>query len=1307
MAQPFFQSAFTAGELSPSLYAHVDFSKFAIGAATMRNFFVSYRGGAFSRAGTLFVGYSKQTVNNIATGYIHFPSNPTNGQGIILNGVAFTFVTSGATPSNFQFNIGANAGGTISLAVLTLNTSATYLANTLLNGATYSDSGGSTEDDLIVTWNSPGPAGNSYRLSADAPATVSGPTLTGGGSTPPRLVRFQFNLNQGLVLEFGQQYMRVISDGAFVTEDGSAISGATKASPCTITQASHGFTTGKWVYISEVEGMTELNGRTFVITVLTSSTYTLQDVFGNNIDSSSYGTYTGGGVGAAIYELETPYAAEDLKFLKFAQSADVMSLCLRNQQTGTEYASYELSRLANNDWTLEELDTSAGIAAPENLAGTATDTTMTDPTDYQYVVTAVDKTTGRESVASNIADVDDSVDISSVAGSINLVWDPVPNADYYNIYKAPPAYNSTVPAGSQFGYAGQVFGVTFVDSNIVQDMLQVPPYHRNPFARGQALSVDITDPGGSLTGPIGFIITTADGTGAAGYGILVGGEMVAWVFTDFGQNYADGDTIAFFDAASTKATGDIDFGVTNPSNGDTITLNGRVFTFVTAGGWPTVQTNYQINIGGNLGGTLFFLEQALTSGATYLADSLLNVADYTTTASALEIEYKTPGTAGNSYTLAASAATPSGATLSGGTGGDLPEGTLIVGPETGTYPSVVNYVQQRRVYANTANQQDTYWMSQPGDFSNFDIRIPPIDSDAITGTPWSVQVDGIQFMLPLLGGMVMLTGETAYMVMGQGGSPQNPAPITPTSQQALPQAFNGCHFHVGPQLIDYDIYYLQSKGSVIRSLSYNYWVNVLTGIDITFLSSHLFDGFQVESLTWCEEPYKIMWAVRDDGVLLSLTTLKAQEVMAWARHDTQGLFSSSVSITEPPVDALYLCVQRFFGDDQPFIIERMDDRLWSNVEEAWCVDCALALPQPEPNATMSLSSAYGLGQPVDFDDLDGGENYSDQTTVTVKDLDGVGSGCTVAVEITDGVITDLTFTGGANYRRPILQAVDPQNKGRGFSAIVVLSNLATLTTDTAVIAIGDVGNIVRAGGGVIEITDYLTATEFEVQIVSPVTQVIPNTGGRVPPFDPGEWTCTNPITTVTGLYHLIGAEVTGLADGSVIPPQTVSAAGSITLEDGASAIVVGLAYQAQIQSLYLEGATPTVQGRRKNVGAVTARVQSSGNFQIGSNQPDGAALSPPRVEVAWRSMADASVNQPGLTHPAYGNGAAILDSSYVRPVPLFTGDVRIPIGGGYEKAGQAAVQQNEPLPVQVLGFMRESDNGDEPEDDSNVRQRGR
>lgn len=897
MSAPFIQPSFTGGELSPNLYGRVDIAKFHVGLSTCRNMFVSYRGGAYSRAGTKFVNFSAQT----------------------------------------------------------------------------------------------------------------------GRSVPPRLIPFQFSINQGLALEFGNFYMRVISNGALVLENATTISAITNASPGVITDTAHGYSNGDWVYLL-IQGMTQLNGQTLVVASATTNTYTLKDVYGNPINTATFGTFTSG-TAARVYTLATPYAEADLKWLKFTQSADVMSLTCWNQDTGTSYAPYDLARLADDNWTITQLAIGAGISAPATCSGSATVVKTSGdygPTDYQYVATAVSRTTGEESAASPIADIPNSIDIAISAGSINVNWGGVGGAGYYNIYKAPPAFKSKVPVGALFGYAGTAYGTSFVDNNIVPDFSQVPPLSTDPFAPGQITGVTITA-GGSGLSKVTWAVTSGTGSGFNGYPIVVGGVLTAFFITNNGKNYSAGDSITFNGVGT--ASGTITFGA-NPTAGDTITLNGIVWTFTTTssgtnttviqadlattlgqlaidlsaagsasllvayysvtdtllsivyktpgtagdaytlaasvatvsgstltGGTgpsgaeaqgtytftvnPTASQNIilngvtwtfvasgatgnQTNIGVDLATTLTSLASDLNAST----NASIDVAGYAASATVLTITYGTPGTAGNAYTLAAGtyAGTVSGPTLTGGVNApSSPSGTLTIGKATGTYPSAVAYFQQRRVYASSPNAPDTYWMSQPGNFKNFDARIPTIASDAITGTPWSQQVNGIQFMIPMPGGLVTLTGLSAWQLTGSGGSALNPQPITPASQQAQPQAYNGCSSHVPPIRINYDINYVQAKGSIYRDLAYNYWVNIYTGTDLTYLSSQLFTGHELLEMAWCEEPYKVIWATRDDGILLSLTYLKEQDVMGWARHDTAGQWWSVCSVTEPPVDALYLVSQRYLG----------------------------------------------------------------------------------------------------------------------------------------------------------------------------------------------------------------------------------------------------------------------------------------------------------------------------------------------------------------------------------------------------------
>lgn len=106
----------------------------------------------------------------------------------------------------------------------------------------------------------------------------------------------------------------------------------------------------------------------------------------------------------------------------------------------------------------------------------------------------------------------------------------------------------------------------------------------------------------------------------------------------------------------TTAAGYIRFTV-NPSDGNTVTMNGVIWTFKTSPSAPT-----DILIGATLAGSLVFA----VAGMSTSVNPLMTVASYSQNSTDLVVAFKTPGTAGNAYTLAASVATPSGATLVGG-----------------------------------------------------------------------------------------------------------------------------------------------------------------------------------------------------------------------------------------------------------------------------------------------------------------------------------------------------------------------------------------------------------------------------------------------------------------------------------------------------------------------------------------------------------------------------------------------------------------------------------------------------------------
>lgn len=160
------------------------------------------------------------------------------------------------------------------------------------------------------------------------------------------LVPFQFSDSQDYLMEFTAGYIRFFTNNGIVVLPAKTITAITKASPGVLTSASHSFANGDEVIISGINGMIELNGRSFVVANVTTNTFTLQDQFGNDISTSALTTYTSGGIAEKIYEITSPYATADLFQLKFAQNADTVYVVHPN------YEPMKLVRAGSTNWTL-------------------------------------------------------------------------------------------------------------------------------------------------------------------------------------------------------------------------------------------------------------------------------------------------------------------------------------------------------------------------------------------------------------------------------------------------------------------------------------------------------------------------------------------------------------------------------------------------------------------------------------------------------------------------------------------------------------------------------------------------------------------------------------------------------------------------------------------------------------------------------------------------------------------------------------------------------------------------------------------
>jgi hypothetical protein len=183
-------------------------------------------------------------------------------------------------------------------------------------------------------------------------------------SAKTRLIPFEFSTEQSYALEFGNNYIRFYKDNGAVLEANKTITAITKANPGVVTSTSHGFANGDTIVITGVVGMTQVNGKRFKVANVATNTFELQDIDGNNVNTSSYTTYVSGGVANRVYTLTTTYATADLFQIKYAQSADVMYLC------HPEYSVKKLSRTGHTSWTITEVDFSNGPFLDHNITTT-------------------------------------------------------------------------------------------------------------------------------------------------------------------------------------------------------------------------------------------------------------------------------------------------------------------------------------------------------------------------------------------------------------------------------------------------------------------------------------------------------------------------------------------------------------------------------------------------------------------------------------------------------------------------------------------------------------------------------------------------------------------------------------------------------------------------------------------------------------------------------------------------------------------------------------------------------------------------
>ena len=285
------------------------------------------------------------------------------------------------------------------------------------------------------------------------------------------------------------------------------------------------------------------------------------------------------------------------------------------------------------------------------------------------------------------------------------------------------------------------------------------------------------------------------------------------------------------------------------------------------------------------------------------------------------------------------------------------------------YPSCVTFYQDRLAFACTKTDPQTVWFSETGNYTSFARHEPLEDTDGISINLSSRKMNAIRNLVGI-SNLIGLTANSEWVI----GSDE---PLTPTTVTAKVQSYRGCADSVEPIVIGNRIIYIQRTESNVRDLGYDFNNNGFTGDNINIFSNHLIRGYDIVDMDYQEEPDSLIWLVRDDGILLSVTYMREQEVLAWSWHDTQGYFKSVTTVPTSSSSEVWFVVQRGGSN----FIERMPERSQSTepcnhvfLDSAVITDTyqqISAITSANPAVITSTSHGLSDGDYVDIHDVVG------------------------------------------------------------------------------------------------------------------------------------------------------------------------------------------------------------------------------------------------------------------------------------------------------------------------------------------------
>lgn len=676
-----------------------------------------------------------------------------------------------------------------------------------------------------------------------------------------------------------------------------------------------------------------------------SQSYVL--LFGNN-DLKIYSN------GAYVTTITTangyPYTLDDLPLLKFVQSADILYL------THPNHPPRMLCRYGNTSWEFKDVEFTPGIQPPTNIY--VNETGFSDPsgtylgTEIEYKVSAVDSN-GEESLPSE-AVIAETLSTWPQGARVNLQWDPVAGAIRYEVYKNVSGW---------FEWIGVTENTWFQDDNIEPDSSQSPKEYRDPFHAPATPTASVT---GATTYQVRVSALNSGGAESAasnGTTIIRGSTVNVTPVRNADQylvyyRTGEGDNWKYTVA---NTTGEKDRIEVRDSSSETSVA--AVYEFVSDSDSESI-------------GYYHWKLSRVYSGE-HSENAYTTVRQPQSTDTLYWIRWDGPGDVDK---IRAMSETIRSFTAGGGIYVVLP----VDHPAYGTpldiadcYPGAVGIYQQRLMFGGTHVRPQTVWLSETGSFNSMSVSQPIRDDSAITVTVDTKQMNEVRHFVSL-GDAFVLTNATEFRMQGKDGA------ITPGTISFRPQSYWGSS-HVPPIVVGNTILMIEPSGRVVRDVHYNIQEDGYTGDNRSILAENLLMS-PIRDWAYQQRPTSTVYAVREDGGLVTFTFMREQEIWAWAEHNSSnGKYRSVCCVPEDGKDRVYFLVERKITQSltRYFLEEQVIREFGEESQNSCFVDCAYEYNFQEEQSSVSVGLLGGL--PV-AGVADGSAFYVQNTTGSVITL---------------------------------------------------------------------------------------------------------------------------------------------------------------------------------------------------------------------------------------------------------------------------------------------------------------------------------